>query len=78
MSYAKVRVHLHPAISYLTNRLQIALLPPEYGLYSSFVGVFIYCVRIYGCFSLVQLADSLAPVLVRAAVPVCSFPYPSY
>ena len=76
MSYAKVTVlfHFHPVITKLTNRFQIATLPPQYGLYSSFVGVFVYCVRIYRCNSPVRLTDALPPVLVCAAIPLSDCP----
>ncbi len=43
MSYAQVR-HLILSEACKFNVMQLATLPPEYGLYSSFVGVLIYCV----------------------------------
>lgn len=45
MSYAQVNTT--PPHFFITHNLstQLATLPAQYGLYSSFVGVLIYCVR---------------------------------
>lgn len=41
MAYAKVFIIF--ILFYLLTKIQIATLPVQYGLYSSFTGVFIYC-----------------------------------
>ena len=45
MSYALVRLYITVNLLPLTITLQLAGLTVEYGLYTSFVGVLIYCVR---------------------------------
>ena len=44
MSYAQVIVCQSIDVSGPNQFIKLATLPAEYGLYSSFVGVFIYCV----------------------------------
>lgn len=59
---------------------QIATLPPEFGLYSSFVGVFFYCVCQLHLFiwiwELIGLASSLPPprMLPLGLLPSCHLP----